>query len=910
MKKIFYITAFSIIAVSKLQALLVTGDPSAAANETFSFDVGFAAFDVGSEYSSPRLWTATNDATMAAKADTVKPYGLSLINQFISYVAPDNFPEAIPMTNQEGATIYTYNGTTASVTSAPNPIWGATFSLFDVPMQTPIFVLTSALNTIYTVVDIQRYETQTAEQQNVTKLIQYDFSAGEQIHALQGYGKDIIFAAHATGAFGSNPSKITELYKSSYSVNATETIPYFTTIADTTIDVSTDALIGGASGNNLAALGSSVTLNYALLNLFIGLDTTANAAAGSCATALTFAILNTTLNGFVFQEIAPASILTTGINTVISASAGNRVRITNIAGMGTSTGLQYLIVARDAGTGPQTIYALPIITTGPSAGKIADFSQITNIFSSKAGLMSSRQFTTEVSSVTDIDPAGIYANQLLVGGSLPLNAPNSIQKLYTVGDSVYVVIGDAYAAGQQPGTFRSQPIYAQDGHIVAWTAWSRVLGSDAQMNYSFVDRKTLSGYYIAHVTTNFRAINQTTFVADSNLSPILSQSALGGVQGLFNFPSTTPGFNNAISLLISTAYGAAFIGQTGAINGGVFKIQTMTSADVVSYVGSNINNQQALIAAELAHNGANHWLFVGGTTGVSVLTDDAAGYTWTGNLANVAALNAGQTFKTVGNFSFVKKLVWDSTYLYILTSTELYRISLDPNKFKAVPTTPLNAELLLSTSTISKAATYFLDIIIDTGFCVIGTTNGLYTLDGQDLQKITIPSGLPAASQLIAFSSANEPQRSFKSLGNIIVLNNTFGTQQARINRFAITNGIITPFNDFLIAALTSSTIGIPSSFIKFDNYINNYFTDGSWNIASSYYLGPNQPIGSLSTPSVLQLYTGIRTGLSSSQMILPMFSGYAPLGFINGVNLAGFIRESTSGSVITYGKFQTHANV
>src|SRR3990167_5152933 len=113
-KKIFCITAFSIISISNLQALLVTGDPSAAAGETFSFDIVFAAFDVGAEYSSPRLWMATNDAAMGTKADTVKPYGLSLVNQTAAYVASGVYPEATAMTNQEAATVYTYDGTTAT----------------------------------------------------------------------------------------------------------------------------------------------------------------------------------------------------------------------------------------------------------------------------------------------------------------------------------------------------------------------------------------------------------------------------------------------------------------------------------------------------------------------------------------------------------------------------------------------------------------------------------------------------------------------------------------------------------------------------------------------------------------------------------------------------------------------------
>ena len=351
MKKLFYITAFSVMTVSNFHAILVTGDPSAAAGETFSFDLGFAAFDVGAEYSSPRLWLANNDATMGAKADTVKPYGLSFALQHAAYVAPDTEIQATPMANEENATIFTYDGTVASMTGAANPIWGGTFHLFEVPLQKPIFVMLASKNKIYATIDIQHYENPTGNQQNITQLMEHDFGVGEETHALAGYGTDVIFAAHAAGAFGATTSKITELYKSSYVVSAITdaagnttseiTIPYLKTVADTEISTSTNALKGGAAGNNLAALGSSVALAFTLNNLFIGVDVTANALAGSCGTALTFAVLNSTSNGFIFKEIAPASILTTGIDTAISTAANARARITNIAGMLTTTALQY-----------------------------------------------------------------------------------------------------------------------------------------------------------------------------------------------------------------------------------------------------------------------------------------------------------------------------------------------------------------------------------------------------------------------------------------------------------------------------------------------------------------------------------------------------------------------------------------
>lgn len=928
MKKVFYITMFSVFTISNLQALLVKGDPLAATNETFSFEVGFATFDAGSDLSAPRLWIASGQAIAD---DSAKPYGLSFVTQLASYVDPGIQPSATAMANEENATIYTFNGTTASSTSATNPIWGNAFHLFDVSKQRPVFSIVGNEQKIYTVQNIERY---TNSSKNITELLEHDFGAGEVTHALVAFA-DTIFAAHATGSFGANPSKITELTKSSFVVSEIKdkngkvtsqvTIPYLKTVADTTIDVATTALRGG-SANNLAALGSNVSLSMSLNRLYIGVDATANGDADGRAVALTFATLkpdsNTPVNySFEFNDMMPSAVTqAANFNTVVSTDTSNQVRISKTAGMVTSTGLYYLIVARDSGTGPQNVYALPIVSIGSDSGKIADFTQIKNSFTLRPTLFNSRHFDTVISDANQIDLAGAFIDQLQVGTAQPPLDICDIEQIYTVGDSVFVVISYPYATGTKPGTFQSQPIFAKDGHIAGWTPWQRVLGSDQQMLCSFIDRKTISGFYVSaqtpSATPSFKSVYQTTFISNSFLAPFLEKCSDGGLQGLFSFPATTSGFDNAISLLISTGFSHCAIGQTGKVDTD-FKINPMTDADVVTFSKDTINDHQALIACEIAHNGIDHWIFVGGVSGVSVLTDDTTGVTWNGNLANIdtGSLAAGQTFKLVGDFKFVKKLVWDTQYLYILTSNELYRILLDPDKFTATPTADLNPELILTASSLSKNASYFLDLVVDDGFCIIGTTNGMFSLDitsQKSLKKITIPDGLPAISKLLLFSAAIEPQRSFKNLSNLYVLNNSFGTQQARINRFVIQDSAVTAIDDYIIGQKNSSGLssGVPSSFIKFDNYISSYFTNGTWNLASSYYLGPHQPANTRFAASVLQLFTGIRSGFSSSQMILPMFSAYAPLFFLNNAtNLAGFTQDSVSGSLICFGSFNAHVN-
>ncbi|MFA5998480.1 MAG: hypothetical protein WC747_00465 [Candidatus Babeliales bacterium] len=921
MNKIFHILVLTSVYCAHLHAPLAIGDSSATTGETFSFDIGFASFDAGSDTSFPRLWTASNDLAMSTKADSVKQYGLSFINQLSSYVAPNVRPVAIPMANSENAITYAWNGTSAMIGSVANPIWGGIFSFFDVSIQKPVFTVTSDPTKIYAVENLVHYAVTDDNHKNVTELLVHDFGTGDEVKTLLASGNEI-YAAHAVGAFGADAtSKITLLARSKFT-SEQGVIPYLKLIADTEITTTTPALSGGLAP--LLELCPSVTISNLFGQVYVGVDATAS--LGSVAAGITIAQLNSVnpdgSGGFLFQfkQIAPTSVLNPGFDTVISANSCNEIRIKNITGMKTSTGLDYLIVARDNGAAPQTIYAVPIVSTGSDTGKIADFTSVKNYFNTKPAIFSSRQFTTVISDAAQIDPVGAYSAQLSVGaGALPLDAPNSIQSLYAVGDSVYAVIGDAYTATQSPGTWHSQAIFDQDGHITSWSPWARVLGSDEQMNYSVVDRKTISGFYVAHVTTNFRAVQQTTFVTDSNLAPFLTvaQGAPGGIQGLFNFPQSTSGFNNAVSLLLATGYGKVTIGQTGALNAGIFESLAMTSADVISFEGSDLNDHRALIASDIAHNGANHWIFVGGINGVSVLAEDItslggpSGCSWIGNLPNVAALNTGQTWKTVGEFTSVKKLVWDQTYIYILTSTELYRIALNPNKFLTTPTVALGEQLVASSSDISSGS-YFLDIIIDNGFAVIGTTNGLFTVNvgSKQTTQIKIPNGLPAVTKLIAVSPSLQPQRTFKTLSNLIVLSNSFGTQQARLNRFVIENSVLTPFDDFL--SVQSNGTGAPSSFIKFDNYMSSYFTNGSWNLASSYFLGLTQPLqGVHTTPLVQQIFAGVRAGLSSSQIIMTKLSAYAPLPFAFGTdNLGGFVQESVTGSLILFGNFAAHANV
>lgn len=925
MKKIFQILLLSSAYCFQLQAPLAKGDPSAAEGETFSFDIGFAKFGYKEDLITARLWTASGDPAMSSYPDSVKPYGLSYTQHLASYVPSTIVPIAIPMANEENATIYSFDGKKVNASSVTNPIWGAQFLHFDVASGKPVFVVASEPGKVYAVQDLERYAVQTDRHKNTTNLLLYDFGAGQNVRSLLA-SLQSFYVAHSVAPFGTdNSSKIALLER-----KALGNMPYLSKLADTAISTSTSALTAG--GADLATLGTSVTIAslFKFQQPYMGVDATAG--TGGCAVALTSLSLSEispkpkseTIYNINFVQIAPTSVLNPGYDTIVSST--NQVRIKNITGMATSTKLNYLIVSRDNGAGPQAIYAIPRISSessGQSRGLIADFTKIQNTYTTNPLLFSNRYFNTIISDPAQINPTGAFADQLTVGGTVPLDAPNSIQDLYSIGDSVYIVIGDSYDLSQSPGTFRSTALFAKEGHIIGWTPWTRVLGSDQQMMYSLVSYDTISGLYVSHVTTNFRAVYQTTFTTSSNLEPFLTsaQSAPGAVQGMFNFSKHCAALDDKISLLISTGYNNVTIGQTGYVDSdGFFKIKTMSAGDVISFSGETINNHRSLIAAEIAHSDNTStiptysWIFAGGASGVSVLTGDTTGYTWTEVLTNLSTNPfAGETWKRVGDFSSVKKLVWDQTYLYVMTKTELYQIALDPNKFMATPTANLDAKLIALSTSISGNS-FFLDMIIDNGFCLIGTTNGLFSLNlpsGQATQ-INIPDGLNCASQLIVSSPNNHPTKEFKTLSNLTVLNNSFGTQQARINRFVIQDSTVIPFDDFLAGTMSSGVItGIPTSFLRFNDYMSSYFTDGTWNLASSYFQGVNQPSNTQATPLVQQLIAGISAGTSSSAAIMgTSSSSYSPLTFLRGaINMTNLIRESTSGALLINGNFASHAN-
>ena len=203
---------------------------------------------------------------------------------------------------------------------------------------------------------------------------------------------------------------------------------------------------------------------------------------------------------------------------------------------------------------------------------------------------------------------------------------------------------------------------------------------------------------------------------------------------------------------------AVVLAQTGSLQDDNLVIQDPQT--VVTLQQDNGLAIGSVVAATFAADSVNShtWLFMGGSNGLAVLSDDDTGIGFTGELGSLAALLLGQqSCKTVGNFSFVKKVATDNNFIYVLTPSAVYRIALDANKFKLIPSQSLDVEIVVEASAINAFASCT-DMLVDNNLILLGTTSGFYTVDvsgGLPAQPVmvTIPQGLSTVSRLTTISN-------------------------------------------------------------------------------------------------------------------------------------------------------------
>jgi|GEM_PF-859169 len=858
MKKLL-VVGFLSIMTSQLECVVAIGD-TPGSNSTFQFSIGSALYND----KDSQLWTATGDDLLALDP-SIQKYGIS----YTRSINPDNSSgNAILQTYPnltDKSTVTEFTSSLIVNTGVANPLFGQACRDLTLVGTAPTVVLNSDLKSVYLIERVSFTDnnfglTSEAGTSIVNKL---SYADGSEIAAIGGITTTNLLTAYAPGTFGLAGSKLSYVQLTPQAYVQDKLVTTYSCLkeqAELNINTGLDVLKAGT--NDLNAIGSSVAMHPSGTKMYVGLDVISGTVGTDCAVGL-FTVTGTNSTDEVAGTLTPASVLPdsvaqdTGVTTVVSVQGANKqVAIRNVTTTYTSTGFGYLIVSRDAGTGGslQSIYAMPMVTmpsTNSDFGKIAKFDSVETLFKLIGVVYRQQGFSEIIDDASEINIHGssTVVDRLLVGGTIPpVAAGQHVKQLIAQGDSVYIVIQDEFGVGTTPGIFTSQALFDDTGRIASWTRWQRVVGTDDQVLFAMNNKVSGSTMFVSApvsaTTPVFDTIQQTTWNSNSTLEAFSSKVTSylpknnGGVQGNFPFPSNTSGFtatNIEVSLLVTTGNGNVLVAQTGYLDSGNFKTLSQT-ADTSILIDSSLGlSIGSVVAAAFGNAGATaNWLFMGGDQGLSVLSqDDGAGFDTLPNTDAAAYLiAAGQTCKTIGNFKFVKKIVNAGSHLYVMTQNSVYKIAVNQNKFKATNPAALDPVEIVRAADLAPFA-YCVDMIVDSsGFILLGTTAGLYSILNDDvtITPIAVPEGLANISKIQAISNSTNINNFYAS-SNLYILSIDYVTEQARLNRFVITNGVLTPIQDQLLQ-------GQDGPLLIFDYMSNNMFIDGSFGYATAYKMG------------------------------------------------------------------------
>ncbi|HJM68552.1 MAG TPA: hypothetical protein QGF02_01265 [Candidatus Babeliales bacterium] len=514
----------------------------------------------------------------------------------------------------------------------------------------------------------------------------------------------------------------------------------------------------------------------------------------------------------------------------------------------------------DIDTVGNQVYALPLVNLKPQAknnsewrtssvqGTIAKFDQTPQ-------LKVSGRIKNFVKAKVMQTPATVAADLLtntsvaaMVGaGELPMDpSTQSITDMFVQNDSVFVSIGGDYDGGvTQPGLFESQAIFDDLGRVVSWTPWRRVAGTDDKIFAASLDTHgqsstggvganfwLISGATDATKRTVRRTIwgngsndgllggtaTDTTLGLTNYLNTRFSQE-MGGVQVLNEFIDMSAdalglGFDQ-FGLIVAGGHQRVALVQTGQGDGGNF---IPTKGDFVSGVATSSDGTLPTASAATkiidVEKGAltdigvistcaivtnsmlgEHWLVVGGPGGVAVLCD-ATGSGWTTDLTGLDSFPAGMSFKKLGSFPNVRKIIGTNSEMYVLTLNKMERMVLTPASIlsDSVSTTTLGDPESVTGSRVAM----FMDMAVSSGAVSLGllaTTKGLYRIgNGENVfgsttplswVEVALPEGAGPTAQF-SLLSPSELSTGFGTNGQVYVLGSYQGYYYSRIYRMNV----------------------------------------------------------------------------------------------------------------------------
>ncbi len=922
---------------------LITGDPNAPAEQTFSFNVNKNIFT-----STGNFYEGSNQVITESSS---APFALSRVVRGAKSFAPLT-PETI-----------TLNGNL----NTPNPLFGAPiialgmleteegFSMRDMP----VVVGGTREATVYLF-------------ENLNKVANILVQSSGDVHDAQGNVSNGIvdlttnYIAHIFaavkpngGQFGQPNSGIALLIRGIVDIPQTNSdeptkMRIFNELnANTGSVVQPRALLldptspAIAINNPLSTIvENQVAMHWdAPLNrLFIGLQTTSNSGVTD-GTRAVVAVKFIENGAIALETIAPDAVFVAGNTTSVIGAIGadQQVSVHALSSMYTSTALNYLIVVGgygDPASTQQLVSALPLVNSGDATGMIAQKNaQPVDIFKNAPVPRLINRTISDAATTADEMPQSTDVAVQVGGG--PLHA-GPIVDIIVRDDTVYAFVGE-----DTPGVYSSQALFDTVGKISSWTIWQRAAGTTANIFGAALN--PFEGNFILASGTTADTVNTITATTWSDGSPeglqpltTILDSALpltdGGVQGMQAFPQLTLGLNN-ITVLGAGGIGNILLAQTGTIDANGIAIPTIgtefndtitfdngtITADVdaktVIISGGALTTVGPITALEIGVNAitgsANGWLFVGGSNGLAILSQEN-GNGWnpfTELSNNFTGLVSGMSFKTIGDYQFVKKLIYEGdllnyNFLYVITHNKIDRINLNTSDF-AANTVDVTTIATIGDDGVSTRGG-FLDGIFSQALGIIATTGSMLRIGNdkdvrtitseQDAQwtPVTIPENGGAPTALYTVTSSNRPQDITRNVGGYFyVLTATAGLDQSRINRFAVqplaptdvmSATTVQAFNDIFVK-------NIPSFLLSFGHFRSNLATDGGLYFATRNQNNALAPIVMVTPASPVA-----RVGVPNvGDRSIPV-----KINFNSGSEINYFSRSVASGSWIAAGNFNT----
>jgi hypothetical protein len=703
----------------------------------------------------------------------------------------------------------------------------------------------------------------------------------------------------------------------------------FTHVATTAVNRGSPFLKIGA---DLAWIGDVVDIQWStsLERLYISFRVRSGSQEGAGARAVAVGYFNYEGNFTLVPIIAQSMVGADRRSIVGGIGPEQSVSIHKIRTLQTATGfLDYLIVQGGNGEPKQTqktIFALPALNyknelgvIDPSLadfhGTLADVTEPPVEFFTRGTMkpFAARHFVMQPK-----DARSIYTQEdspACVGAG-PLMAP--ISDFVVNQDAVYAFVNESQDLAAN-GIYHSQAIFDYDGRIAAWTAWQKIADAGGAIHQALFDAQHATITLLAGLTAdsaNMVTRSQWQQVDTAIPNPLALLHAEfkqedAGIQGLFEFKSFLCATGLDKVVLARPVEQIDHRKSIARCKNGSIDEKLDPSCAVVSMSGGALEKIGPVVAAQIITHEDSAWLAVGGVYGMAILCDEN-GHGWDKSGLGDGLSNRGAPlrFVAMGNYTFIKKLIFDAPYLYVLTDSQLDRIDMRSVDLCA---SQLNPTVIAHVHNISGQQTgIFHDMAISeklgllahsAGLCRVGDGQDVRTGDADSLAWTDIAlttKKTPVIGLVCTSVNGASTDVARAAAGQLYVIAGSIDKDTSMVARFVIHSVLDKEISGATVQPLRDlGAQDALTSFIKCGTYISSFMTDGTLYFMATYKNMTDDLFYLDAADAKSTIHPTLYTGFGKSKSKVPIH-----FEKINAQHISCIMRSTLWGNILVAGDF------